>query len=157
MKSNYDGRLGMMKLKIENIKIGSRIRQRCGDLSQLKQSIQEIGLLNPIVVNEQCELVSGFRRLEACRQMGWNEITAKIIDIGEDKVKKLDLEFHENLGRLNLNEEEQQNYNKIRHELLHPPKTESRFFQWLKRIWEIIKSIFLPARKDALEEFDFQC
>lgn len=146
----------MMKLKIENIKIGSRIRQECGDLSQLKRSIQEVGLLSPIIVNEKCELVSGFRRLEACRQLGWNEIEAKIVDIADDKVKKLDFEFHENLGRLNLNEADQKVYHKIRHELLHPPQTGNRFFRWLQRIWELIKSLFQRSKEVDIEKFDVQ-
>lgn len=146
----------MMKLKIENIKIGSRIRRESGDLSQLKRSIQEVGLLSPIIVNEQCELVSGFRRLEACRQLGWNEIEAKIVDTAEDKVKKLDFEFHENLGRLNLNEADQQVYHKIRHALLYPPQTGNRFFRLLKSIWEMIKSWFRRTKENDHEEFDFQ-
>ena len=147
---------GSLKLKIENIRIGTRIRQDNGDLSQLKRSIREVGLLSPIIVNEKCELVSGFRRLEACRQMGWNEIEAKIIDTAEDKVKKLDFEFHENLGRLNLNEEEQNGYNKLRHELLHPPKDRFRFLKWLKCIWQMIKLLFRRTKENDLGEFDFQ-
>ena len=142
----------MMKLKIENIKIGSRIRQDRGDLSQLKRSIQEVGLLTPIIVNEKCELISGFRRLEACRQLGWNEIEAKIMKTAEDHIKKLDYEFHENIGRLNLNQEELQSYNQIRYDLLHPPKTGNRFIRWLKRIWEMIKSLFQRKNDDNLDD-----
>jgi len=131
-----------MKLKIEDIKVSSRIRQEVGDLSQLKQSIQQVGLLTPIIVNEENELLSGFRRLEACRQLGWAEVEVKIIDTGEDKVKKLDLEYHENLGRLDLTTEEQQSYNQTRYDLLHPPKPVNPFWGWLKRIWEKIVSLF---------------
>ncbi len=49
-----------MKLNIADIKIGDRIRQKPGDLSQLMRSIQEIGLITPIIVNEKNELMSGF-------------------------------------------------------------------------------------------------
>lgn len=145
-----------MMLRIENIKIGSRIRQEAGDLSQLKRSIQEVGLLNPIMVNEKYELLSGFRRLEACRQLGWSEIDATIVETANDQVKNLDFEFHENLGRLNLNEEEQKSYNQIRYELLHPPKTRNRFFIWLMRIWHMIKSLFRAKEKDNFEGSEFQ-
>jgi len=131
-----------MKLEIEEIQISSRIRQDAGDLSQLKRSIQEVGLITPIIVNEEYELLSGFRRLEACRQLGWTEIEANIIDTGEDQVKKLDLEYHENLGRLDLSDVEQQSYSQSRYDLLHPPKPESSFWKWLKIIWQKIMSIF---------------
>jgi ParB/RepB/Spo0J family partition protein len=146
---------GSLKLKIENIKIGARVRQDNGDLSQLKRSIREVGLLCPIIVNEKCELVSGYRRLEACHQLGWSEIEAKIMDTAEDKIKKLDFEFHENFGRLNLNEEEQKSYRRMRHELLHPPKARFSFFKWLMRIWQMIKSLFRQKESDSFEEYDY--
>jgi ParB family chromosome partitioning protein len=138
----------IMKLKIEDIKVGNRIRQEVGDISQLKQSIQEVGLLTPIVVNEQNELLSGFRRLEACRQLGWTEIDVNVLTTGKDHVKKLDLEYHENLGRLDLTAEEQQNYSQTRYELLHPPKPEHAFWRWLKNIWQKIVSFFKRFQKN---------
>ena len=136
-----------MKLQIENIKVGTRIRQEFGDLSQLKQSIQQVGLLNPLVVNEKNELLSGFRRLEACRQLGWIEVEVKVITTEKDQVKKLDLEYHENLGRLDLTSEEQQSYSQTRYDLLHPPKPENLFWKWLKKIWEKIMSLLKRFQK----------
>ena len=131
-----------MKLKIEEIKIGSRIRQELGDLNSLKSSIKEVGLLSPILVNFEKELVCGMRRLEACRQLGWKEIEVKIVDTSADNVKKLDLEYNENIGRLTLTEEERQDYNKSRDLLLSHPEHEKGFRVWLKRIWGKIKSFF---------------
>lgn len=132
-----------MKLNISEIKIGPRIRQDRGDLSSLKQSIQKMGLLQPIIVNTKKELISGFRRLEACRQLGWKEIEVKMIETEGDILKKLDIEYHENLGRLNLNSEEKQKYAKIREKLLHPHQSINKFLFWLKKIWKKIKSLFI--------------
>ncbi len=137
-----------MKLKIEDIKIGTRIRQETGDLSQLKLSIQEVGLLTPIIVNESNELLSGFRRLEACRQLGWTEVEVRVIGTEENQIKKLDLEYHENLGRLDLNIDEQESYNQTRYDLLHPPKQISSFWKWLKNIWQKIASLFQRFQKN---------
>lgn len=136
-----------MKLKIDEIKIGTRIRQETGDLSQLKRSIQEVGLLSPIIVNEHNELLSGFRRLEACRQLGWTEIEVRVIGTEENQVKKLDLEYHENLGRLDLNIDEQESYNTKRYDLLHPPKQVSSFWKLLKSFWRKIASLFKRFQK----------
>ena len=135
-----------MKLKIEEIKIGSRIRQESGDLNSLKKSIKAVGLINPIIVDFRKELVIGMRRLEACRQLGWTEIEVKIMDVNADSVKKLDLEYHENMGRLNFTEPEKQNYDKSRDELINPSVSNSRFLGWLQIIWKKIKSFFLPQR-----------
>ncbi len=46
----------IMKITIETIKIGPRIRQEVGDLTQLKRSIHEVGLLTPIIINEKLDL-----------------------------------------------------------------------------------------------------
>jgi ParB/RepB/Spo0J family partition protein len=137
----------IMKLKITDINIGDRIRQETGDLSQLKRSIQEVGLLMPIIVNEKNELLSGFRRLEACRQLGWIEIEARVINTEDDHVKRLDLEYHENLGRVDLTIEEQESYNHTRYDLLHPPKSVFSFWKWLKIIWQRIVSFFRRFQK----------
>lgn len=40
----------------------------------LKGSIEEIGLLYPVLVNPKMELVDGHRRLAACKLLGWTEI-----------------------------------------------------------------------------------
>lgn len=52
----------IMDLPIEKIRLGSRHRQDLGDLRELAQSIQEEGLLQPIGVTEDLELVFGERR-----------------------------------------------------------------------------------------------
>jgi len=137
-----------MKLKIEDIKIGDRIRQETGDLSQLKRSIQEVGLITPIILNEKNELLSGFRRLQACRELDWNEIEVRVINTEDDDVKRLDLEYHENLGRLDLTIEEQECYNQIRYDLLHPPRSTFSFWKWLKNIWQKIMSLIIPSQKN---------
>lgn len=136
-----------MKLKINEINIGPRIRHNMGDLTPLKESIYKVGLLQPIIVNPKKELISGFRRLEACRQLGWNEIDVNMIETEGDVLKKLDIEYHENLGRMNLNSDEKQKYTKIRAKLLHPSKPINKIIFWLKALWNKIKSLFSKKNK----------
>lgn len=131
-----------MKLKIEDIKIGQRIRQDLGDIASLKSSIEKVGLLNPILVDETKSLISGYRRLESCRQLGWKEIEATLVQTGKEAVRRLDLEYHENLGRLDLTTEDHQKYLQQRDILLHPPKQQALILRWLSRFWQIIKKFF---------------
>ena len=131
-----------MKVNIEDIKIGNRIRQEMGDISSLKQSIQKMGLINPVIINEKNELMSGFRRLEACRQLGWIEVDVRVINTASDKVMELDLEYHENLARIDLTPDDSVTYSKVRNELLNPPKPEIKIWAFLKKIWGMIKSLF---------------
>ena len=70
-------------MKISEIIIKPRFRKDLGDLSELKKSIKEIGLLHPIVVNEYQELVAGRRRLQAYRELGRKDIPTTVIDMEE--------------------------------------------------------------------------
>ncbi len=135
-----------MKVRIDEIKITDRIRQELHDLSDLKTSIRQVGLLNPIIINEEYELLSGFRRLNACRQLDWKEIDAIIIETGDNELKKLEVEYHENLGRKELSEADIQVYEKKRQVLLNPPK-KFKFFNIFKFIWEFFKHLFGGKKK----------
>ena len=130
-----------MKVKIDDIKISARIRIENTDITPLKKSIEEIGLLNPIIVNEENELLSGYRRLTACRELGWEEIDAVVLSTSENEIKKLDIEFHENLGRSDLSNDDRLNYLQMRHDLLSRPKRKN-FWYYFKRLWDLIFSMF---------------
>ena len=84
-------------MKITDIRIGNRIRRDLGDIQTLAKSIEEIGLLQPIVVNQNNKLIAGQRRIEACRYLGWYEIPEHVVDI--DEMIKTMAELHENAVR----------------------------------------------------------
>lgn len=139
-----------MKINIHDIVVSNRIRTEPGDLSTLKNSIAAVGLLNPIIVTEKYELLSGYRRYLACRELGWPEIDARIVELGTNKVQKLDLEYHENVGRIDLSHEDLQKYLEAREQLLRPPKKISGIWRWFLNLWQKIKRLL--ARKPKTEE-----
>ncbi len=94
-----------MKVKIDNIKIKNRIRENMGDLIGLEESIKTYGLLNPILISQNYELLAGARRLLVCRHMGWKEIEVNIINI-TGELDKLEIESHENLMRKDFAQDE---------------------------------------------------
>jgi ParB family chromosome partitioning protein len=122
-----------------------------GDVESLQKSIKEVGLLNPIAVNESMELISGFRRLDACRRLGWEEIEVVIIRTGRDRVKELDLEYHENIGRSDLTTDEYQSYIDRRNVLLKPPGRGSRIWSWIKRLGDFIKRLYVRIRRQFFD------
>lgn len=71
-----------MKWSIANIKIPdpSRINPDTRSRS-LMASINELGLLCPITILPDGTLISGYRRLEACRQLDWKEIDVHIVNL----------------------------------------------------------------------------
>lgn len=59
------------------------------------QSIKEVGILHPVVVNNNKELIAGQRRIEAAKRLGWPNIPVNIVNISNIIVG----EFHENAVR----------------------------------------------------------
>src|ERR1700710_3175419 len=68
-------------IAVAAVKIGSRHRQDMRDIDAEAASIAEVGLLHPIVVTPNNELIAGARRLSAFRQLGRSEIPATVIDL----------------------------------------------------------------------------
>lgn len=64
---------------VNAIKIGKRHRRDLGDIDALAGSIEDIGLLNPITVDEKNRLLAGARRLAACKQLGWKTILVNVV------------------------------------------------------------------------------
>ena len=78
--------LGKLKaVRLEDIVIEDRPRQDLGDLKGLARSLAESGLVQPPLLDAQMRLVSGHRRVEAARLLGWKEMPARILDI-EDPI-----------------------------------------------------------------------
>lgn len=75
-------------------------------LDELKKSILENGLIQPVTVRrvqkDKYELISGERRLRACKEIGIKEIPAYIIQV-ETKEMMLALSLIENIQREKLN------------------------------------------------------
>lgn len=90
-----------MQIPVEEIVIKRRIRQDLGDLSKLMESLKAYGLMNPILINSNRELIAGQRRLEAAKRLGWKNIEAHIVDTGSN-IDELEMEIDENLHRRNL-------------------------------------------------------
>lgn len=92
-----------MILKINDVKVGQRVRDEYGDMEALAESIKDHGLLHPIVVDSDYNLIAGCRRLLACERIGLTEIEAKVLeDISEKELRVLELE--ENIRRKDLTE-----------------------------------------------------
>jgi len=98
-------------LPIDSIIVGPRKRDG-GDVSALAESIAVLGLLNPVTVVIQREniggldghdapnLVAGARRLAACKQLGWTEIPATVVELYDIDLELAEID--ENLIRMEL-------------------------------------------------------
>ncbi len=128
-----------MKIPMERITVEEelRIRQEPGDIASLEASILKVGLLNPILVDEDNRLVAGYRRLSACRNLGWREIEATVVRFEGDLLKMLDAEVDENLLRKDFTDEEIASIERRRQEIIRKMRGNiwQRFWRWLKKIF----------------------
>lgn len=106
-----------MKVKIEELKINPFHKEiyQTNDIDELKQSIQEVGLLEKIVVNTLFIIISGLRRYLAIKELGWETVDVEIKDINPDD---------ELLHLISFNKQR----NKTNREILNEAK-------YLKSIW----------------------
>jgi len=122
-----------MLVDIDKIQINKRVRKDLGDLEPLKGSLKRYGLLNPITLTKDLELIAGHRRLESARQLGWTTINANIVE-SDDPITLLELELEENTQRSDFTDMELlEGYQQL--EKLRNPS----FF---RKIWNMIKTIW---------------
>ena len=134
-----------MLVKIEDIKVKKRVRRDLGDLTALKDSMHRYGLMNPITLNSNYELVAGERRLEAAKSLGWERINANILDSNVDNMLQLEMELEENNQRKEFTDEELMEGYKRLEKLKNPPLI-MRILKFIANIFikiaEFIKSLF---------------
>ena len=65
-----------MKTAVEDLKphpLNAEIYQLSG-IEDLAESIEQVGLLEPLVVNTENQVISGHRRLQAIKQLEWKSV-----------------------------------------------------------------------------------
>lgn len=98
----------LLNLKIDKIVTNSNQPRKYfdnGKMSELKDSIKNSGLLQPITVrkisNGKYEIVAGERRYRACRELGMESIPVIEMNVGD--ARGYELSILENIQRENLN------------------------------------------------------
>ena len=85
-------------VEIETIEIPDRMRKDYGDVQDLADSLDRLGQLQPIVLNNENVLIAGGRRLEAAKLAGWKHVKSCFIEVlSEDVMAEMELE--ENVRR----------------------------------------------------------
>jgi len=80
------------------------LRTDSGPIKGLMLSIQDKGLLEPIIVRpveDGFEVVAGMRRFEACKRLGWRGIPAHVVEL--DNREAFEVSLLENIQRETLN------------------------------------------------------
>ena len=93
-----------MKVRIDEL-VGGEPKREHGDIKELKQSIEEVGLINPITINQNKKVLAGRRRLQAITELGFREVECRIIESKND-LFDFKVAIEENIKRKNLTDTE---------------------------------------------------
>jgi ParB-like chromosome segregation protein Spo0J len=84
---------------IKDIHIGQRCRKDMGDIAALAQSIEQVGLIQPVILTTGHRLIAGHRRIEAYKLLGRSRVPAIILRGVVDALTALKAERDENTCR----------------------------------------------------------
>ena len=79
-------------IKPSQLSVRQTLSSKSPELTSLKSSISEHGLLQPIVIrplNHGFELVAGHRRFAACKSLRWRFISCKIRDMTDKQAYEI--------------------------------------------------------------------
>lgn len=134
----------IQSVEIQAVRVKGRVRQDLGDLDLLKESMRRIGLLNPIVLTRDFQLIAGQRRLEAAKSLGWTKIQCYVIDT-DDPEQLLQMEMDENAARKDFTSDEIADA-LLRLDRLQNPPWPKRLLRWFRALLRRLLGIF---RRDA--------
>ena len=130
---------------IQRVRVHHRVRRDLGDLKSLMESMRTHGLLNPVVVTEDYELIAGQRRLESARRLGWRAIQCRVVE-ARDRAQLLQIEMEENTARKDFSSDELADA-LVRLDRLKNPPWWRRVGRWARRLWHRLSEPFHRRRR----------
>jgi ParB-like chromosome segregation protein Spo0J len=94
-----------MELKIEYRKIedlkpypGNPRRMSKKMFEALKRSISEFGLVDPLIINANNEVIGGNQRLQALKELGYKEVPVVVVNLTKSREKALNVALNKIQG-----------------------------------------------------------
>ena len=94
----------MPKISLNEIIINNKYLRINSNVDELARSIEVLGLIHPLVINQKNELLSGGRRYSALKKLEWDK--APVIIINKSSLEEELISIDENLMRASLDDVE---------------------------------------------------
>ena len=141
---------------LNDVVVKFRMRTPSDDkVSEIAESISQVGLLNPITIDKNNNLLAGFHRFLAYQKLGYDTIPSIIKDV-DKKFSEL-VEVDENLKRNELNHIEIADHIVKRESLLEELSI-NRFPEFNKLLSKTcINEVFLPYLNETYKQIENAC
>ena len=73
------------------------------DYNSLKESINKFGLVDPIIINQNGNVVvGGHQRLKICKELKHIEIDCVVLDLSKEEERELNIRLNKNTGQFDM-------------------------------------------------------
>ena len=63
-------------------------------IDELMESISEVGLLQPLIIDSRHQVISGNRRFESIKRLGWEEVDVEVKEVNDGEEELLLIHFN---------------------------------------------------------------
>ena len=76
-----------MKVKVSSLKHHPKNKEiyTLSSIEELMGSISEVGLLQPLIIDSRNQVISGNRRFESVKRLGWEEVEVEVKEVKKEK------------------------------------------------------------------------
>jgi len=85
-----------MKVKVSSLKHHPKNKEiyDLSSIDELMESISQVGLLQPLTIDTSNQVISGNRRFESIKRLGWNEVEVIVREVQEEDEELLLIHFN---------------------------------------------------------------
>ena len=85
-----------MKVKVSSLKHHPKNKEiyTLSSIEELMESISEVGLLQPLIIDSRNQVISGNRRFESVKRLGWEEVEVEVRDVNKEDEELLLIHFN---------------------------------------------------------------
>ena len=85
-----------MKVKVSSLKHHPKNKEiyTLSSIEELMESISEVGLLQPLIIDSQSQIISGNRRFESIKRLGWKEVQVEVKEVKDGEEELLLIHFN---------------------------------------------------------------
>ena len=85
-----------MKVKVSSLKHHPKNKEiyTLSSIEELMDSISEVGLLQPLIIDSRNQVISGNRRFESIKRLGWEEVEVEVKEVNDGEEELLLIHYN---------------------------------------------------------------